>query len=120
MLSLSVTPLDSNDPGGPADIDGSVVDNLESLRQRVDQRLRFPLGTWALDLSLGTPSILGHQATDALAARVIVDTVREEAEDEILDVTDVVVNLNHDTRVMRYSLRVVSIHGDFRVDGISL
>ena len=120
MRSLSVTPTDSNDPGGPADLDGTVVDDLESLRQRVDQRLRFPLSTWALDLSLGTPSVLGHQVTDALAVRVIVDAVREEGGDEVLDVVDVVVNLNHDTRVLRYSMRVVSVYGEFTTAGISV
>ena len=65
------------------DMDNTVVDNLESLRQRITQRLRFQVGTWELDGRKGTDSVLGFEYTPDLAAAVLSGAIRDEGADEV-------------------------------------
>ena len=46
MRTLSATRQTED---SPTDLDNQVVDGIESLRQRIDQRLKFMLGEWDLD-----------------------------------------------------------------------
>ena len=115
MRTLSATPPATGE--GPDDLDLRVVDQLEALRQRVVQRLRFRAGTWALDTRRGTDSVLGHGITPELAGAIISRAIRDEGGDEVTDVTDVVVGLDHDTRVATYQARVSSIYGEMRLSG---
>ena len=48
MRTLSASPIDAvANPDGPTDLENRVVDGIESLRQRIVQRLRFRLGRMA-------------------------------------------------------------------------
>ena len=115
MRTISATDSTSPDGATIIDLDGRVVDGLESLRQRIAQRLRFPRGTWFLDGNAGTDSVLGHQITAPLAGTVMTGAIREEGGDEVVAVEDVRVDLDHDTRELSYSARVVSVYGPFQV-----
>ena len=115
--TISVDPIDPENPAGPQDLDGFLVDGVESLRQRIEQRLRFPLGSWHLDASLGTPSILGHDVTPALAERIMVDAIYDEGGAEVLDVVDADFRVDHADRVLRWSATVVTVYGDVRIAG---
>ena len=47
--TLSVSPIDGEHPEFGDDLDNRVADGIESLRQRIQQRLQFRLGEWELD-----------------------------------------------------------------------
>ena len=115
MRTLSVKPVFPDKPNGLQDLDGLVVDGIESLRQRVAQRLRFPLGTWHLDTRRGTPSVLGHGFPPALVASTINATIRDEGREEITEITDERVELDQETRVLTYVSTVQSIYGPMDV-----
>ena len=66
MRTLSVSPIRTD---GPDDVDNVVVDGIEALRQRIQQRLRFPLGTWDLGYTPRHGVDLGAQH-DACAGRI--------------------------------------------------
>lgn len=115
MRTLSVKPVDPARPDGPTDLDGLVVDGLESLRQRIVQRLRFPLGTWSLDTRRGTESVLGHGVPADVAALRLTDAIRDEGRDEVTGIAEVTPVLDHETRVLGYSVVVESIYGPMTV-----
>ena len=107
MKTLSVT-FEKNQQ----DINGAVVDGLESVRQRVTERLRFRVKTWFLNLRDGvpyTPNVFGHKTTEGLAARTLTDAIRGVA--DVTDVTDVQTSLNPETREFTYQARVHTIYG---------
>lgn len=115
MRTISASEQTMSDGTKLVDLDGRVVDGLESLRQRIEQRLRFPRGTWLLDLNAGTDSVLGHDVTAPLAESVMTAAILEEGGDEVRVVEDVSVALDHETRVLTYSAQVVSVYGSVRV-----
>ena len=112
MRTLSVSPIRTD---GPDDVDNVVVDGIEALRQRIQQRLRFPLGTWDLDTRRGTESTLGHNMTPALAASALTDAILDEGGDEITGAPEVRSVLDHDTRALSYSATIPTIYGDMVV-----
>ena len=62
------------------DIDFKVADGLESVRQRVHQRLLFQRGEYYIDIRKGLPyvtDILRHHFDHSLAERVIIDNILE-------------------------------------------
>ena len=68
--------------GQITDLDNRIIDRLDSLRQRVEQRLRFPASTWFLNRRAGVPyntDVLGHQATLGLATMTLTTAVRTSA-----------------------------------------
>ena len=70
------------------DLDWTVADGLDSVEQRVRQRLRFFRGTWFLAMTQGIPyldDVLIREADAGLASRTMADAVRTVA-----GVTDVV------------------------------
>ena len=109
MRTLSTSPI-STDENAPYDLDGTVIDRLQSLEQRIRQRLRFPIGTWPLDTRLGTESVLGYEYTPELAASVLTDAIREEGGDEVTGV-NVDIGYERATRTMTYSAVVETIYG---------
>lgn len=117
MITLATEPMDTDDPDGIHDLAGTVVTDLEALRQRVVQRLRFRRGEWQLDLSAGTDSVIGHQTTVGLAAGVISDAIRDEGGSEVTEVHDVVATLDGETRVFRYSAVVETVYGQMTISG---
>ena len=119
MRTLSVRPVNPDDQNGPADLDNTVVDNLESLRQRITQRLRFQIGTWELDARKGTDSVLGFEYTPDLAAAVLSGAIRDEGADEVTGPPSVETRLDRD-RVLHYEATVPTIYGDMTVRGTAI
>ena len=114
MRTLSVKTIDA---AGTQDLDNTVVDGIDSLAQRIEQRLRFLLGTWQLDTRKGTPSVLGREFTPELAGTVISGAVRDEGGSEINEITDVRTSLDRATRTMRYTVTAKTIYGSMTVSG---
>ncbi len=105
--------------GAVLDLDGTVVDGLEALRQRISQRLRFRQGTWKLDKTAGTAQLLGH-LSPRIAGQTITAAIRDEGGDEVTDVVDVEVDLDHNTRVLSYSATVLTVYGPARISETGL
>lgn len=114
MRTLSASPTG---PQQPDDLDNRVVDGIESLRQRIRQRLRFEIGEWALDTRLGTQSILGHVFTPELATSEIRGAVVDEGGAEIVEVTDVQISVDRAARTASFSLEADTIYGRLSMTG---
>ena len=102
MITLGVT---------NGDLDGTLVDGLDSLRQRIGQRLLFAEGEWSLQPEAGTPSLLGLRSAARVAASVITEAILDEGADEAIDVTDVTVSQDGETRALTYSAEVLTVYG---------
>ena len=65
---------------GIYDLDGSVVSELEALRQRVREAVYLRFGEWMLERSAGLDRdlIIGHNINLALAAAAINEAIRTE------------------------------------------
>ena len=100
------------------DIDGGVVDGVESLRQRIVQALRFRISTWYLDRQAGLDYnlLIGHRISPALAASTLSSAIREEGGDEIVSLNNVQFLLDRENRVYRYSVQIDTIYGNMTVD----
>ena len=121
MRTLSASPIDAtNAPDGPTDLDNKVVDGIVSLRQRIQQRLRFMLGEWTLDTRRGTESVLGHDFTAELAAAVINAAIRDEGRAEVTGIANVTAALDVSTRVMTYRAEVPTIYGTMPISGTAV
>ena len=121
MRTLSASPIDAvANPDGPTDLENRVVDGIESLRQRIVQRLRFRLGEWQLDTRRGTESVLGHDFTAELAAAVINAAIRDEGRAEVTGIANVTATLDVSTRVMTYRAEVPTIYGPMSVGGTAV
>ena len=95
------------------DIDLAIVDGLESVRQRIHQRLLMQRGEYYLDTRAGVPyvsDILRYNYDETLARRVI--------EDSILSVQDVesvyntVLSFNSSNRKLTFSCNVRTDFGE--------
>ena len=117
MRTFGAVPLDPERPEGPHDLDNTLRDGLDALRQRVAQRLRFPRGTWQLDPTLGTDSILGHQSALPLIKTILVAAIRDEGGDEVTGLPEISTELDHDTRHLRYTATIPTIYGRTRLTG---
>ena len=95
------------------DLTGLLIDGLESLRQRVVQRIRFRRGEWFLNILMGLDYRLleGFTTTLELATTAITQEVRSEGGPEIIEIHDVVSTLDHETRRFSYSARIETIYG---------
>ena len=113
MRTLSATQQTDD---SPMDLDNQVVDGIESLRQRTDQRLKFRIGEWDLDRRRGTESVLGHEYTPDLAASVLTAAIRDEGGDEVTGV-EVEIDYNRTSRILFYSAQVASIYGPMTITG---
>ena len=114
MRTLSARPV--SDETTVTDLDGTVVDRAVALGQRITQRLRFPVGTWALDSRLGTESVIGREYTPALAASALTAAIRNEGGNELNDVT-VTVRYESNMRDLYYSADLDTIYGPMTVAG---
>ena len=99
---------------GIADLDGQIVDDLQSLRDRVQQAIRLVFGEWFLDTRRGIRRELlqGHQTTLDIAAATITGAIREEGGSEITAISTPVVQLDHQTRRMTYKAEISTIYQD--------
>ena len=99
-----------------SDLDWTVVDGLEAVRQAVVQRLRFWFGTWFLNAARGVPyrAVLGSVADTGLAARTITDAIR--AVEDVTEVLDIRFVLDQSSREASYSARVKTVYGEMQVE----
>ena len=99
---------------GIYDLDGSVVSQLEALRQRVREAVYLRFGEWMLERSAGLDRdlIIGHNINLALAAAAINEAIRTEGGAEIIALHDVQYSVTRVSRTFNYSVRVESIWGD--------
>lgn len=93
------------------DISFRVVDGLDSVMQRVAQRLRFRLGEWFLRTDKGTDyaPILGSYGIDDLA--VYAFTQEAASVEGVERVSDVKYFIENETRVFRYTAVVTTAFG---------
>ena len=106
--TFSVTVTD-----GVADIDGRVVDGLESVRQRITQALRFWRGTWFRDQDAGVPwlpDLLGRPGGLGLITSAI--TARIATVADVTGVEDVDTSFDAATRILSYRARAHTVYGD--------
>ena len=114
MRTIGVT----TDANGITDLDGTVVDGLEALRQRVHQALQFFYNTWFLASQRGIrPELVrGHETTVDVAGAAITATIRDEGGDEITGINPPpFVRLNYETRTLTYKATIQTIYGDMEV-----
>ena len=111
--TISVAPQDPSDPFTTADLDGTVVDGAEALRQRIQEAIEFRFGTWFLRRldGLDYDLIIGHRIAPGQAAGVLSATIREEAGDELVALRNVRYELDPG-REFRYSVIVEHVHGE--------
>ena len=117
MRTLGAAPINVDRPEGPDDLTNTIIDGLESLRQRIQQRLRFPRGTWRLNRNLGTDSIIGHQRALPLVAIIIANAIVSEGGAEITGQPTITTDLDHDTRVLMYQAIIPTIYGRMTLRG---
>ena len=107
------TTINQNQDG---DITLEIVDGLESVRQRVTQRLRMFRGEYYLDTRQGVPyidDILKHNYDEALANRVITDTILSVQ--DVTGVTDISLSFVSATRELTYNANVQTIFGNMSI-----
>lgn len=120
MRTLSTSPIDPLAPDNGDDLDNRIVDGVESLRQRLTQRLRFLLGEWDLDTRKGTESVIGFEYTPTLAAAVISDAIQDEGGEELTGAPVITMNLDRDTRQFTFTATVPTIYGDMALAGTAV
>ena len=113
----NTVPIDPDRPEVGYDLDTTIVDGIESLEQRIAQRLRFTRGTDWVDSSLGTESIVGERLAPELATTIITDAIMDEGADEVISVLDVEYSLDRPTRGYRYRAEIESVYGPLTVSG---
>ena len=99
----------------PLELDGNgellVVEELEALRQKVNQRLSLFKGTWIIDINAGVPylqDILKKPVDPWLAASILGnETLKEE---EVTSLGEVTTDLDPETRLFTYTAQVYSIY----------
>jgi len=99
----------------PFELDGNgellVIDGIEALRQKVNQRLSLFKGTWIIDLTSGVPylqDILKKPVDPGLVASILDNEILKE--DEVTSLGSVVTSLDSDTRKFNYSAQVFSVY----------
>lgn len=109
MRTLSAT----ENANGTIDLDGTIVSDLEALRQRIVQAIKFQHGTWFLNIRRGIDYdlIRGHQTTLEIAAQVLYNAILSEGGDEVIDIQTPVVELDRNTRRMTYQANIKTIYG---------
>ena len=106
---------------GDISIPVQTVDGIESVRQRVVQRLQMFRGEYYLDTRQGVPyidDILKHQYDENLARRVVTDAILSV--EDVVSVSDVALNFNADTRTLSWTSNVQTIFGGITVEGSTL
>ena len=94
------------------DIDFRLVDGIESVSQRVIQRVQYWLGEWFLNTAGGVPynqDVLGEDLDLALSERAISDQIRGVP--DVIAVEDASVAYDAETRALAYSARVRTGYG---------
>ena len=104
----------------PLSLDGNgliiVINGLEALRQKIDQRLALFKGTWILNINAGVPylqDIIKKPVDPGLAASILNNEILKES--EVLKINDVSVSLDAETRKFSYSASLQTIYGPTEV-----
>lgn len=117
MITLSTYPVYPDDPDDPtADLDGVLADGIESVRQRVRQRIQFLAGEWVFDANAGIPylpQVLGNPQSLGLAQQTIVDGVRTVP--DVVSVQGADLRRDNDTRVLHVTLDILTIYGQLQL-----
>lgn len=101
------------------DLDGTVPDALEALRQRILQALWLRFGEWFLRRRAGLDRdlIIGHQINASLAAQALNDVIRTEGGAEVTGLRDTSVEVDRPSRTLRWRVVVDTIYGEMRMEG---
>ena len=94
----------------------ALVRDLEDIRQRVAERLRFWLGEWYLESESGVPyrsAVFTRPVTAGLAASAVTEKIRSV--EGVLRVSNVEAVIDPVTRRFRYSAVVHSEYGSMTV-----
>ena len=105
--------------GSDGDLDFSIVDGAESVRQRVVQHLRYWLATWYLNRLGGIPylpDVVGSLSTPEIAKRIITDAILSVT--DVTGVSNVQVLYERDIRELSYSAEVATIYGDVMIEDV--
>lgn len=100
------------------DVDLTVVDGIESVRQRVEQRLRFWSATWFANQRAGVPylgDVFLTRQDGALARRAVTDAVLSVP--DVTGVRDIETELTADRR-WRYHAVADTVYGPMDVDQV--
>ena len=101
--------------GDPPDLDGTLVDGLTSLRQRVVQAILLRTNDWFLATNRGIPrDVLTGHATSGIAAAAITAAIRLEGGAEVKGVQNVRYSLTR--RRFAYTAEVETIYGRMDID----
>ena len=95
----------------------AVVTEIEDVRQRVVERLRWSLGEWFLQAQDGVPyrtRVFTGATSIGLASAVITEQILLER--GVTAVLDVFTDINFTSRRMTYSAKVMTDFGDFDVN----
>ena len=102
----------------PYDWNGGIATGLDSVIQRVVQKLRYFYGTFYRDTTRGTryfPSVLGEDATPELAQTALKTSVEEVA--DVLSAEVEIVRLDVMPRQLYVIVRGESTEGSFTIEG---
>ena len=116
MRTISVSPSGE----GVHDLDGNVVDGLESLRQRVRQAILFRVRSWFLNQSRGVDYSLisGHTTNTQLAAAEFERAILTAGLEEVIRVHDVRFAIDRQSRAYTYFAMIDSIYGRISVQQV--
>ena len=93
------------------DVTFRIADELDSVMQRVAQRLKFRLAEWFLRQDRGTDyePILGSIGINDIAIHAF--TAEAASVDEVNSITDVAYRLDNQTRTLHYEANVHTPYG---------
>ena len=89
-----------------------VLEDLEALRLKVNERLSLFRGTWLLDINAGVPylqDIMKKPVDPGLAASILNNEILKE--EEVTSIGEIETDLDPDTRVFTYTATINTIYG---------
>ena len=89
-----------------------VLEDLEALRLKVNERLSLFKGTWILDVNAGVPylqDIMKKPVDPGMAASILNNEILKE--EEVTSIGEVETDLDPDTRVFTYTATINTIYG---------
>jgi len=89
-----------------------VLEDLEALRLKVNERLSLFKGTWLLDVNAGVPylqDIMKKPVDPGLAASILNNEILKE--EEVTSIGEIETDLDPDTRVFTYTATINTIYG---------
>jgi hypothetical protein len=92
-----------------------VINGLDALRQKIQQRLQFFKGSWILDTNRGVPwlqDILKIPIDDGLAASIINSEILKEP--DVVSINEVVTDIDIN-RKLSYSAKISTVYGETEV-----